>query len=695
MRPLRCGAAIVFSTSLVVAVGLQSAIAETVAESGQEPARPAGYAALLGAVEAATELATKSRLNVDYVPGIMTVLEREEMLALGVRTVADALTLVPGVQINRRNTGRYTVSMRGLENAGADVKVHIDSVPMNSSIAGAATFFELPVAQLERIEVIRGPGSALYGEFAFAGVINIVTSRQRQVHLRYGDQGTVQVGGAYQLQDPERDLSLSLNLAGWDSRGGDVTAGPDTLYPEGLGEFSNAPGLVDNGERYRFGKLTVGFGDASFLAQYQFNGKDPFFGISRMLVDPSRPHGTYDLTEWLLQGRYELALNEHLSGALVLRWHEKSSDLDQRIRPPGISVMPTSPVLPDGLRLVQQITTRRTEAVASAEWDGWSDHRWRFEIQLAEDRVLDAWRAYNLDLFTLEPLPEMRRYSGDLAPIDPDAARLIHSAVLQDQWSIHPDVDLTFGARYDYYSDVGDSFSPRLAAVWRVNNVHLLKAQLASGFFPPSLLQRYTQTPLGLFDFPGDPQTVRTAEIGYIFRDAGRVVRASAYYSKLADVIVLVNGFWVNRGEQRLQGVELEWEERLGRDIRLVANLSYADTLNEATNGPIAGAARWLGNLSLFYRPRADLLLTGRWHHVGDRARSQGDPRADPLAGYNNVSLTFNWFDVGAKGLTLRAGLTNLLGASIRSPAPPLTYEDDYPLVDERVGWVQLSYAID
>ncbi|NBC47601.1 MAG: TonB-dependent receptor [Gammaproteobacteria bacterium] len=694
LRLIRRTVAAVLWASLALVVEVQAAAAAAATGKKQPPSEQSEYTAVLDTLDEATELATKSRLNVDYVPGLLTVLHREEMLALGARTVADALTLVPGVQINRRNTGRYTFSMRGLENSGADIKVHVDSVPLNSSIAGSATYFELPIAQVERIEVIRGPGSALYGEFAFAGVINIVTAREPQIHVRHGDHGTTQLGAVYRILDPERGLSLRLNLAGWDSAGADVTAGPDTLYAEGLAEFSNAPGPVHTGERYRFGLLALDLGDLSFLAQYQFNGKEPFFGISRMLADPAVRQGTYDLAEWLVQGRYELTASQDLSGALVLRWHQKSSDLDQRIRPSGVSVLPQSPILPDGLRLVQEITTRRIEAVASLDWEGWRNHRWRFEIQLGKDQVLDAWRAYNLDLFTLEPLPNMRRYTGDLAPIDPSAERVIQSAVLQDQWSIHPDVDLTLGARYDRYSDVGDSFSPRLAAVWRVNAKNVIKAQFASGFFPPSLLQRYTQTPLGLFDFPGDPQTVRTAEVGYIFRDKGRTLRASLYYSELDDVITLVNGIWVNRGEQRLQGIELEWDQRVGRDLRVVSNLSYADTLNHETDGPIPGAAKWLGNLSLFYRPRADLLLTGRWRYVGDRARGQDDIRADPLRGYNDLSFTFNWFDVATKGLTLRAGLTNLLGASIRSPAPPLTYEDDYPLTDERTVWVQLSYEL-
>ncbi|ADC61594.1 TonB-dependent receptor plug domain-containing protein [Allochromatium vinosum] len=169
-------------------------------------------AELLAILDEATELATKNRINVDYVPGIMTVLDRAEMLALGVRTVADALTLIPGVLVERNGTGEMTLSIRGQGNSTGTVKVLIDSVSMNTSDGAVLIFDEMPVEQVERIEVIRGPGSALYGEFAFSGVVNIVTLQQaRRVHVRYGDANTTQVGGVYSLEDPERSLSMTVN----------------------------------------------------------------------------------------------------------------------------------------------------------------------------------------------------------------------------------------------------------------------------------------------------------------------------------------------------------------------------------------------------------------------------------------------------------------------------------------------------
>nr|WP_240906098.1 TonB-dependent receptor [Thiorhodococcus mannitoliphagus] len=344
----------------------------------------------------------------------------------------------------------------------------------------------------------------------------------------------------------------------------------------------------------------------------------------------------------------------------------------------------------------QQIhsSTRRAEADLALEWSGWANHRWRLELSAAEAKLIDAWWAFNVDLLTWEPLLTLRRYTGDLNFIDEDARRTIQSLVLQDQWSVMERLEITAGLRYDRYSDVGDNLSPRLAAVWRLTNEHLLKAQIAEAFFPPTLLQVNGQSSILSHRFPSDAETARTTELGYIFRHDQSVARATLFDSQLKDLIVYENGNYLNRGEARLQGVEFEWEQRFGPAWKMLANLSYTDAEDKATDGPVPGSARWLGNLSLFYRPRPDMLLTGRWRYVGDRARGADDPRDEPLAGYNDLSLTFNWFNAGMTGLTLRAGVTNLLGETIRSPAPLLTYFDDYLLLDERAGWVQFSYDI-
>src|SRR5712691_4125891 len=151
----------------------------TAPQSGQ--AEEKDLEELLSIVQQETDVATKTRMNSDYVPGIVTVLEGDELEALGVANAGEALGLVPGMQTARDDRGSPTVIVRGLDftfNSG-NIRILINGVPMARADAGINTSALLiPVEQIERIEVIRGPGSVVYGDFAFMGLVNIITRKE-------------------------------------------------------------------------------------------------------------------------------------------------------------------------------------------------------------------------------------------------------------------------------------------------------------------------------------------------------------------------------------------------------------------------------------------------------------------------------------------------------------------------------------
>jgi outer membrane receptor protein involved in Fe transport len=138
----------------------------------------AEFAELLDVLSEETEVATRTRMNSDYVPGIVTVLDARTLETLGARTVWDALSHVPGVEAWRDPAGTPTITVRGIPfpfNSGS-VQVLFDSVPIAAEAAGLnGAALLLPLAQVERIEFVRGPGSVVYGDYAFQGLLNVVT----------------------------------------------------------------------------------------------------------------------------------------------------------------------------------------------------------------------------------------------------------------------------------------------------------------------------------------------------------------------------------------------------------------------------------------------------------------------------------------------------------------------------------------
>ena len=139
-----------------------------------------GQVTLFGEEQLKVEAATKTEIPISKAPSAVTVVTAKQISESGARTVPDLLRLVAGVNV-RWNPMTQTIDIRGFgENPFANrVLMLIDGAPVNSGDTGgfplSPAFDLFPVENIKRIEVVRGPGSSLYGENAYWGVINIVT----------------------------------------------------------------------------------------------------------------------------------------------------------------------------------------------------------------------------------------------------------------------------------------------------------------------------------------------------------------------------------------------------------------------------------------------------------------------------------------------------------------------------------------
>ncbi len=417
---------------------------------------------LLSVIDDVSTLATKTRMNADYVPGILSVLHGDELVALGAHTVWEALELVPGVQIERNNNGGLRVAIRGLQHGNGNVKLLLNSAAMNNAYAGYSNILYIPVEQVESIEVIRGPGSALHGEFAFAGVINIITRKnQNRLYLRAGRGESYGMGTVLSADDGKGDWRLNLNAAGWDTQGADVTAGPDRLHALGLGGMSLAPGAVNTAENDRLAVFSLEHGDFSLLAQYSRNQSGTFFGALNVLPAANDGVDAVLTEQSLVQLSQGFPLSDTLKADLKLTWSQFTGDWAEDVLPSGDSYpLLSGSLYPHGVFLESFVRTSRREAELDLYWQGWKGHRWQFHLSSADIRLDDAWWAFNGELDTLEPLAAPRRYRGDQNYIDEGAKRTIRSIATQDQFQLNDQVELTAGLRYDNYSDVGDNVSP-------------------------------------------------------------------------------------------------------------------------------------------------------------------------------------------------------------------------------------------
>ena len=169
--------------------------------------------------------ALKRPRTVSKSPAIMSVITARQIRQMGARTVSDILEMVPGLDITMNRNGTREIGVRGiLEEDSSKVKVLIDGHSINEPGSGGATFNfdDLVVVNIKRIEIIRGPGSALYGQNAFLAVINIITKDTADID---GFQLTTG-GGSFDTQNYNilfgkeyKDLKISGFFDYFDTKG--------------------------------------------------------------------------------------------------------------------------------------------------------------------------------------------------------------------------------------------------------------------------------------------------------------------------------------------------------------------------------------------------------------------------------------------------------------------------------------------
>lgn len=244
---------------------------------------------LLMVLDKYTEIATKTRLNADFVPGMVTVLHGDDLAASGKRNVWEALAEVPGIEPFIESTGVQSLTMRGagFTFSSGNVKLLVNGIPQNSNLQGEARpVMNLPVAQVERIEVIRGPGSAMHGEYAYTGVINVITRDKRQVFMRAGEDDSYSAGATLAWSAPDDTWQLSLNLFAEDMATGEVVSGPDSVDPA----VTNAPGPVNDSRESHAAILELGYRDFGLDAQYIETRHGEQYGVNNTLPQIGRAH---------------------------------------------------------------------------------------------------------------------------------------------------------------------------------------------------------------------------------------------------------------------------------------------------------------------------------------------------------------------------------------------------------------------
>ncbi|RKG94276.1 TonB-dependent receptor, partial [Corallococcus sp. CA053C] len=591
--------------------------------------------------------ASKSLLSVDEAPASTTVLTPEELRAFGWRTLAEALAGVRGFFLTDDRTYTY-LGVRGFSPPG-DLNTRIlilwDGHAMNDVWAGqgyAAHDLSVDLEEVERIEVVRGPGSALYGTGAFFGVINVVPretlglDRRLEITGAVGAMGSTLVHATTSWEDPNR--SVLFSLAGMKSRGADTT-------------LLGTPGPIVtglDGEQAGTGSVRARLGRLSLVAQLHGRTKDV----------PTAPYGTVVGAQGtrvrdvrgFAEAKYERALSERfilsLRGAVDLSRYQGHWNY-------GGDAAQTN-----------------TDSGA-ADW------------LTAEARLLVGLFESHRLTFGVEGQAQLRVVQKSVGPsvampLETQTRSLV-SVYALDEWRLHPRLSLSLGLRVDRYSDLDTlPLTPRLAVIGRPYENGLTKLVIGRAFRAPNVYELFYQDNL-LTQRPAEhlnPETITTFEVEHS-HDLTNELRltVAGYHNRISQLVTLITEaeptprcgpqgapsqclvYTNNPGTTFAWGAEagLHWQP--GRWLLVDLSYSYVRLANASLDVVQAAPAHLASGRFLLPVGNGDM-------RIATQATYQS-ARVDTLPGANSGEALLVGFGVSGDYGRLRyfAGVNNLLDA--------------------------------
>ena len=641
---------------------------------------------LNGELNNASEISTKTKLNINKTPAVVSVLHADELKKFGFTTVYEALEAVPGIEISMGLGGGKQINMRGNKSIVTDkLKFMVDGVAINAELSGANLFYlNFPLENVERIEVIRGPASALYGSFAHIGLINVITKaslhKESVLFVRGSSLGSKNVGFTQQINKEDLKVALTGSFEGNEQS---RTYDNYSLLPgrefESHEDFTNRT-LGINIELYK---------ELSFQSKYlELDMQNHFgYGAWPIVQDPKK----LKHTSWINELRYTPKLSKTVGLDLKLGYKEYGFSGYSRAVPYSILIPTSKDFIAGG---VYKEKTYYTDLAMNYTDDV---HALTLGTYLGQTDVKNPSYLQNAILPVYAPiLSEATTISIDGGGLIDKIERKQHAFYVSDVITLSSQWMANLGLRYDEYSDVDSALSPKASLLYMADERQSYKLMYQNSFRAPTFIEKYgTIAPNG-----GEverPETIDTLELAYSFEQGySQWLNLNFFYSKMKDFTYRDTDLRLKNGpDASAYGTEFEFKIPLCSVSTLQANYSYV--LSKDENGlQVPLMANHLANAMLSYQLNRDWHTGSRLRYVGERRREATDTR-EALNGYATFdqTLTFNY-----DAFVFQASVKNIFNADVRYISPKAnelssgTYLDDLER-NGRVFWLSAEWKFE
>lgn len=522
-------------------------------------------------------LATKTEETVLTVPSTITVFERTDIESLGVKNAYDVMNFVPGFQMTR---GDWVGAVpkehaRGVYLDNGYILVMVNGERLNEVSFGKASVYtpHIPIGIIERIEVIRGPGSALYGSNAFLGVLNIITQQSfKQLKVSIGEKGYQQLSSSWQ-KNLSKDLRLHSNISIEKSNGHQYTS---PLNRQVKDPYSNT--YLELGAHYKNNKLNI---------RYSENELDEFINLGGYSVDNIHTSESFSISgkskiwhndKHQLEIKASYSLFEIKSAGMALAkesgliendflvgpfWQTQSSDVN----------LDHSWIVNPRIHLNSGVEYRRADQFQSGNAVTYYDYQ--------QERIIVSDENYLDKIVAIAVMPETKALNQ---------AQEMHGIYSQLKWQVANNISLFLGARYDKVIDIDHKLSPRAAAVWQANKHHSLKLQYGESFRTPVNNELYSNDSVTNGNPNLSSEFVKTTELVWIYQRKDFSSELVFFHNDLRDFINKVPDdgdaqfTFANHVDMEISGLESSASVELTRKLRLSLNYTHLfdDPINES-----------------------------------------------------------------------------------------------------------------
>nr|WP_237731408.1 TonB-dependent receptor [Lelliottia amnigena] len=590
-------------------------------------------------------------------PATISVVNEKELNTRSNQNVTEALREMPGVLVGNGHGSLATgdVQMRGMDSTYTSYMVNgikqatRESRPYGHHIGTEAAFMP-PIAAIERIEVIRGPMSSLYGSDSIGGVVNVITKKAYNLETWTGvlennyflqeksEYGNTNQTNAF-LMGPIIPGKLGVSVAAdYLDRRDDDSQSDERFVKHEAGNLDATIAMSPTDTQLWDLNVTKGNQEKSH------NNKQWYWGFDRDAASLSQ-HAWYgdDLLEVKNYISYEKAKTEY--------------------RVPGMS---------------SQFIEQRNFEANSANTFSLGDHKLTLGANWTRNELDDTFGIEDKEAPGVTPVSKITRNGWAL--------------FAEDAWMMVPDFTLTTSARLDHDSYFGYHVTPKLYGNWTIDENWALKGGVSAGYKKPDLREnnegftsvygRYPYSEISIGNDDLKPEQSVNTEMGVYWQQDALALDATLFYTKFKDKIsdktictqtatqkCQYNGYvaesvfqYFNVSDAEIYGIELNGDWQVTASLR--ANANYTYTHSEQKSGDYKGYAlsdfpTSMANVSLTWNVLNDLEL---WTKSSWRSNS-------PDIGKSSSTEAYALVDLGAryhlnKNITLMTGINNLFDAN-------------------------------